>query len=118
MNVGGKAEPLFVIAIDVELNVVYVGQGQGHPGLYRRALRILPDEMHWIRTDLAPAGDESPRDYMMRIRYRQPLQKGTLQTTTEGGFMVFETPQRGVTAGQFAAWYDGGELIGSGVIAE
>ncbi|MFN7328689.1 MAG: aminomethyltransferase beta-barrel domain-containing protein, partial [Bacteroidota bacterium] len=25
-------------------------------------------------------------------------------------------PQRGVTPGQFAAWYDGEELIGSGVI--
>ncbi len=43
LNVGGKPEPLFVIATDVERNVLYVGQGQRHPGLYRRGLRILPD---------------------------------------------------------------------------
>lgn len=115
MNVGGKPEPLFVIAIDVDRNIVYVGQGQSHPGLYRRGLHILPDEMHWIRTDLATTKDDA-RAYLIRIRYRQPLQKGTLFTTPEGGFIVFESPQRGITAGQFAAWYDGEELIGSGVI--
>lgn len=117
MNVGGKPEPLFVIATDVDRNIVYVGQGQGHPGLYRRGLRILPDEMHWIRTDLA-LPENGSRAYRIRIRYRQPLQKGTLLTAAEGGYLIFEMPQRGVTAGQFAAWYDGEELVGSGVIAE
>ena len=58
LGVGGYAEPLFVIASDVEHNVLYVGMGQEHPGLYRRALRILPEEMHWIRPDraLQPGG--------------------------------------------------------------
>lgn len=117
LNVGGKPEPLFVIATDVERNVIYVGQGQQHPGLYRRGLHIHPQEMHWIRPDLKLAEGES-RTYSVRIRYRQPLQHATLHTTTEGGYLIFDEPQRGVTAGQFAAWYDGDELIGSGVISE
>ena len=117
LNVGGKPEPLFVIATDVVQNIVYVGQGQEHPGLYRRALHIAPGEMHWIRPDLKPAAPEQ-RSYRVRIRYRQPLQQAALYCTEEGGYIVFDQPQRGITAGQFAAWYDGDELIGSGVISE
>ena len=112
---GGKPEPLFVIATDVEHNILYVGQGQDHPGLYRKALHIRPEEMHWIRPDRQLPAGTSAR-FSMRIRYRQPLQGGTLHVTPEGGYIVFDEPQRGVTAGQFAAWYDGEELIGSGVI--
>lgn len=83
LNVGGKPEPLFVIATDVERNVLYVGQGQRHPGLYRRGLRILPDEMHWVRPDRALQPGASAR-FRMRIRYRQPLQDGVLHVTPEG----------------------------------
>jgi tRNA-specific 2-thiouridylase len=35
----------------------------------------------------------------------------------EGIYILFDDEQRGITSGQFAAWYDGEELIGSGVIA-
>lgn len=115
INVGGKPEPLFVIGIDVANNILYVGQGQTHPGLFRRALHIRPDEMHWIRPDMRLAEGEKRR-FKIRIRYRQPLQDGTLHVTDKGGYIVFDKPQRGVTAGQFAAWYDGEELVGSGVI--
>ncbi|MEG0500135.1 MAG: tRNA methyl transferase PRC-barrel domain-containing protein, partial [Rikenellaceae bacterium] len=116
LGVGGKAEPLFVIATDVEQNIIYVGQGQNHKGLYRKALFISKEEMHWIRPDMAlPEGGE--RHYNLRIRYRQPLQGGTLRRVENGLYMVFNTWQRGVTAGQFATWYsDEQELVGSGVI--
>ncbi|MGC8866057.1 MAG: tRNA 2-thiouridine(34) synthase MnmA [Bacteroidales bacterium] len=116
LNVGGKAEPLFVLATDVDDNMVYTGQGQGHPGLYRKGLFIRREDVHWIRLDLS---DESTgyRDYMVRIRYRQPLQKARLFLREEGIYMIFDTPQRGITSGQFAAWYTDDELIGSGVIA-
>ena len=116
LGVGGTALPLFVIATDVERNIVYVGQGHDHPGLLRRALRIAPEEIHWVREDLAQAIGEEPRRYLARIRYRQPLQGATLHRRTEGAYLLFDEPQRGITAGQFAAWYDGEELIGSGVI--
>ena len=115
LNVGGKAEPLFVIATDVKNNRIYVGQGQSHPGLFRRGLKIIPPEIHWLRRDLEMKPGES-RDYLVRIRYRQALQKGTLHRTDAGLYITFRQPQRGIAPGQFAAWYDGQELLGSGVI--
>jgi tRNA-specific 2-thiouridylase len=117
LGVGGKAEPLFVIGTDVERNIVYVGQGDSHPGLWRGELSIREEDIHWVRPDRAvPAG--APERFSFRIRYRQPLQGGTLHHLPEGGGVriVFDAPQRGITPGQFAAWYDGEELIGSGVI--
>ena len=115
MNVGGHKEPLFVIGTDVEKNIVYVGEGQNHPGLNRKGLFIRKDEIHWIRTDLKMEEGES-RDYMVRIRYRQPLQKARIYYCTNGMYIIFETEQRGIAPGQFAAWYENDEVIGSGVI--
>ncbi|MFV0379190.1 MAG: tRNA 2-thiouridine(34) synthase MnmA [Mangrovibacterium sp.] len=115
LNIGGHNEPLFVLGTDVQRNIIYVGEGSEHPGLYRPGLFIPTEEIHWIRTDLAMAVGEI-RDYLVRIRYRQPLEKATLYRTEEGLYMLFNQEQRGITAGQFAAWYEGNELIGSGVI--
>ena len=115
INVGGYEKPLFVIAIDVEKNILFVGEGQSHSGLYRRGLFVRNDEIHWIRTDLEMAEGES-REYMVRIRYRQPLQKARLYKKKEGIYIIFNKLQRGIAPGQFAAWYDGDEVIGSGVI--
>jgi len=116
LNVGGYKEPLFVIATDVEKNILYVGEGQSHPGLFRKGLFIRKDEIHWIRTDLAMKTGEI-RDYMVRIRYRQPLQKAMLFSRKDGIYIIFNKLQRGITPGQFAAWYMGDEVIASGVIA-
>ena len=116
LNIGGHKEPLFVIAKDSKDNVIYLGEGQSHPGLYRPALGILPGDVHWIRPDLAMEPGQE-RDMLVRVRYRQPLQKARLICTEERMYIRFEVPQRGVTAGQFAAWYtEDGELTGSGVI--
>ena len=115
INVGGYKEPLFVIGTDVENNILYVGEGQSHPGLYRKGLQVRNDEIHWIRPDLEMAEDES-REYMVRIRYRQPLQKARFYRRQEGMYIIFNKLQRGIAPGQFAAWYDGDEVIGSGVI--
>ena len=117
LNIGGHKNPIFVIATDVESNIIYVGEGQDHPGLYRKGLRIDNRDIHWIRPELAMAEGEE-RDYLVRIRYRQPLQQARLRRLSDGLYIVFEKPQRGVTAGQFAAWYsEEGELQGSGVIS-
>ncbi len=114
LNLGGFERPLFVIGTDTLENIIYTGMGETHPGLYRRGLFLSNDE-HWIREDLKLKTGES-RPYLARIRYRQPLEPCTLHQRTEGLYIVFTTPQRGVTPGQFAAWYDGEELVGSGVI--
>ncbi|MCE5347393.1 MAG: tRNA 2-thiouridine(34) synthase MnmA [Bacteroidales bacterium] len=115
MNVGGHKEPLFVISTDINKNIVYVGEGQTHPGLNRKGLFIRNDEVHWIRPDIKMETGEC-RDYMVRIRYRQPLQEARLYCKENGIYIVFNKLQRGIAPGQFAAWYAGDELIGSGVI--
>jgi len=115
LNIGGKPEPLFVIGTDVKENLVYVGQGKDHPLLFKKALFIRSQDMHWIREDLALSTGQSA-DYLVRIRYRQHLQKARLFIESDGCFVVFEDPQRAVVSGQFAAFYLEDELIGSGVI--
>ena len=116
LGVGGHAEPVFVIDTDTETNTVYVGEGHEHKGLSRFCLRIDPAEVHWLRTDLAMAVGEMRR-CRVRIRYRQPLQGATLLMRPGGLYVLFDAPQRGISPGQFAVWYDGEEMLGSGVIA-
>ena len=115
LGIGGRKESLFVIGTDVEQNVVYVGEGDSHPGLYRKALKIEPSDIHWTdECDRMNVGER--RRYMVRIRYRQPLQGAELIMESDGLYILFDEPQRGITAGQFAAWYSDDILSGSGVI--
>ena len=116
LNVGGTPLPLFVLATDTHENVVYVGQGDAHPGLHRSGLFISSDETHWLREDWRLSVGASAR-YRARIRYRQQLEAVTLHQRAEGLYLVFDEPQKSIAAGQFAAWYQGEELVGSGVIA-
>ncbi len=116
LAVGGTPEPLFVIDTDVEENVIYTGQGKNHPGIYRKALFIIKDEVHWVRKDLMINAEETLK-VKARIRYRQPLQDATLHQTKNGMYVVFEEAQASITEGQFVAWYEGEELLGSGVIS-
>ena len=116
LGIGGHAASCFLIANDMENNLIFVGEGQDHPGLYRKALRIRPEEIHWIRPDLR-LETGGVRRYRARIRYRQPLQDAALHMCPDGLYLVFDEPQRGITPGQFAVWYDpDGEMLGSGVI--
>ena len=115
LHVGGTVEPLFVIDTDTEKNIIYVGEGHAHPGLFRRTLFVKKEDIHWIRTDLALSLHQS-MEAMVRIRYRQPLQKATLYLNDSGLYIDFTTPQSAITSGQFAAWYIEDELIGSGEI--
>lgn len=116
LNIGGFEKPLFVIGTDTDKNIIYTGMGEDHPGLYRKGLAIPNADVHWVRPDLQLRTGDS-RNYMARIRYRQPLEACTLHQKEDTLYIIFDRPQRGVTPGQFAAWYDGEELIGSGVIS-
>jgi tRNA-specific 2-thiouridylase len=116
LGVGGFKEPLFILGTDTERNAIYVGEGESHPGLFRKVIRLRPTEENWIRPDMRiDLGDEV--DFDVRIRYRQALQKGSLIRKEDGLYIRFEDAQRAVAPGQFAAWYKDAELIGSGVIA-
>jgi len=115
LNIGGYSKPLFVIGTNTTDNVIYMGMGEDHPGLYRRGLFISNTEEHWIREDRKLAPGES-QTYLARIRYRQRLEKCTLYKREEGLYIIFDKPMKSITPGQFTAWYDGEELIGSGTI--
>lgn len=115
LNIGGHKDSLFVIDTDIPSNTIYVGEGHTHKGLSRSCLRIAPEDIHWIREDI-PMIPGDIRRYRVRIRYRQPLQDATLVMRRNGLFILFDEPQRGITPGQFAVWYDNDEMTGSGVI--
>ncbi len=115
LNIGGTKYPLFVIGTDVKENIIFVGQGENHPGLFRNGLSVSYKNIHWIREDLKIEEGKS-FEFEARIRYRQPLTKCTL-TLIHGVLKVlFKEMQRGITAGQFVSWYKNDELIGSGII--
>lgn len=116
LNVGGTKEGLYVIETDVEKNIIYTGQGANHPGLFKKALFVKQDEIHWVREDLALQPNET-MEVMARIRYRQPLQKATLHQFENGMYVVFNEPQSAITEGQFVAWHKEDEVLGSGVIS-
>jgi tRNA-uridine 2-sulfurtransferase len=115
LNIGGKPEPMFVIATDTVQNNLYVGMGHDHPGLNRWGLFVPSRDIHWIRTDQALKPGQNRR-MLVRVRYRQPLQQAILLMKSEGLYIIFDKKQRGIASGQFAAWYDNEELMGSGVI--
>jgi tRNA-uridine 2-sulfurtransferase len=115
LNIGGRPEPSFVIGIDTVNNLVFSGQTEDHPGLNRHALLIQKEEINWINMNYKIKSNETLA-CMLRIRYRQALQKGVLVMKDEQLYVLFDQKQKGITPGQFAAWYIGEELIGSGVI--
>lgn len=116
LHIGGRPNPSFVIGIDTETNTVYSGQKDEHPGLNKWALKIETSEMHWVNPLYEMnIGDE--RTFSIRIRYRQPLQKGILTRLESGFYILFDQKQRGIAPGQFAALYLNEELVGSGIIS-
>ncbi len=115
LNIGGFSEPLFVLETDVSKNLIYVGMGESHPALYKKALFVKSNEIHWIREDLKINENET-MNVEFRIRYRQPLQSGTIYRFKKGLYILFDKPISSVTSGQFVSWYIDDELIGSGTI--
>ena len=115
LGIGGRKEKMFVIGTDIVNNIVYVGEGQYHPGLYKQSLYIKYEDWHCVCPNKNVLFDGAKLN--VRIRYRQPLQTATIRTTNNGVIVFFDEPQRGITSGQFAAFYtDDNELIASGVI--
>jgi tRNA-specific 2-thiouridylase len=117
LNIGGRPKPSFVIGIDTENNIVYSGQTAQHPGLNRIALKIEEGSVQ-LTNERHKLNDNESKAFAFRIRYRQPLQKGILINKNNQYFVLFDELQRGITPGQFCAWYEDDELIGSGVILQ
>jgi len=116
LHIGGRPEPSFVIEVDVANNLIFTGQTDKHQGLNKWALFIKNEEIHYLNEKNNLKVGES-KAYLVRIRYRQALKKATLIRKEEGLYILFDDLQKGITPGQFAVWYDGEELVGSGVIS-
>jgi tRNA-specific 2-thiouridylase len=116
LHIGGRPLPSFVIGIDTINNLVFSGQTDEHNGLNKYALKINNQDIHWINLKYKITTEEQ-LECIVRIRYRQPLKKATLIQKEDGLYILFPEKEKGITPGQFAAWYIGDELIGSGTIA-
>jgi len=116
LQIGGKPLPLFVLQTDALNNILYVGQGENHPGMYFNGLMIKEDDVHWLSQNYTLKKGNSLR-VKMRIRYRQKLFEATLSMQDQGLLVFFDTPVKNVTPGQFAVFYADSLLFGSGVIS-
>jgi len=116
LHVGGRPLPSFVIATDTENNLVYTGQTEQHPGLNKYALKLDEPSINWLRPELK-FNLEKGILFDVRIRYRQALRPAILIKKEEGYFLFFSEKEKGITPGQFAAWYLGDDLIGSAAIS-
>lgn len=116
LHIGGRPNPSFVIGIDTDKNIVYSGQKESHPGLNKWALKIESSEMHWVNPNFKMNIGEV-KEFDIKIRYRQSLRKGQLIAKESGFYVLFREKERGITPGQFAAFYFENELVASGVIA-
>jgi len=100
-------EKRFVTGIDPELNVVTIGTEEA-----LLAGALVAEDVRWT-------GDAPPRAPFradVKIRYRTPAAPATVTPAAGGARVVFDAPQRAVTPGQAAVFYDGDEVIGGGAI--
>ncbi|MBU5674401.1 tRNA 2-thiouridine(34) synthase MnmA [Paenibacillus brevis] len=109
----GNGEPWFVAEKDLDLNILYVVQGDKHPSLYSTGL--IASDINWIA-----GADHMPADTFKctaKFRYRQPDQDVTVSKREDGTLYVqFDQPQKAITPGQAVVFYDGEVCLGGGII--
>jgi tRNA-specific 2-thiouridylase len=115
LQIGGKPLPSFIIGVDTINNLLYTGQSELHNGLNKYALKIEINSINCLNNNIL-FNENDELSCRVRIRYRQPLQDAILLRVNGDVFILFSKKQKGITPGQFAAWYQGDELVGSGVI--
>ena len=106
---GGNGQRWFVIEKDVKHNRLIVSQGEDER-LYTP--RAEASEATWISGEAPGAEIEC----MVRLRHRQPLQKCRIQISGEKVHMEFDQPQRAVTPGQSAVFYQGDVCLGGAIV--
>ncbi|WP_059102742.1 tRNA 2-thiouridine(34) synthase MnmA [Shouchella shacheensis] len=113
LGIGGAGEPWFVVDKDLERNVLIVGQGFDHEGLYSEGLKAT--NVNWLSRKERTA----PFACTAKFRYRQPDQAVTVHPAEDGQALVtFREPQRAITPGQAVVFYEGERCIGGGTIDE
>ena len=101
-------EPLYVVDLDAETNTVIAGDNAG-----LLAEGLLAEDLSFASGD-AP-GIEWRAD--VRIRYRSEPVPSHVRINGDRAEVRFDRPQRAVTPGQAAVFYDGDRVVGGGTIA-
>lgn len=114
LGIGGRGDgrSWFVAEKDLARNQLVVVQGEDHPSLYKNEARL--NQITWVREAPAPMGQ--PVKINVKLRYRQKDQAACLVFTGEEGRLQFEQPQRAVTPGQSAVFYQGDVCLGGGIV--
>ena len=101
--------PLYVLQIHSDSRRVVVG---GDQELYSRTL--LARDLNWISVEALT----EPMRVQAKIRHRHEPAAATVEPAGEGEARVtFDQPQRAITPGQAAVFYDGDLVVGGGWIA-
>jgi tRNA-uridine 2-sulfurtransferase len=112
LGLGGEGEAWYVVAKDVEQNIVYVERGERHPALYSDYL--LASEPSWVRKSTQL---QMPYRCQAKVRYRQKDQACSVTLVDDGRLRVdFDVPQRAMTPGQSVVFYQGEICLGGAVI--
>ncbi len=109
---GGNGQRWFVLSKDLEHNRLVVTQGEDDALFSTHA---EASELTWL-AERPPVAEGEPLACQVRLRHRQPLQPCRL--TLDGGRarMEFAMPQRAVTPGQSAVFYQGQVCLGGGIV--
>lgn len=111
LGIGGAGDAWFVVAKDIERNVVFVEQGADHPALY------CDDLMANTLSFVAEAPKTFPYSCQAKVRYRQEDQPCVIERIENGeAYVTFPIPQRAVTPGQSIVFYQGQICLGGGII--
>jgi tRNA-specific 2-thiouridylase len=104
-------EPWYVVDKDIERNVLIVGQGTNHPRLYSTGL--LANQLHWVDRE----GPQQATRCSVKTRYRQQDISCQITPNIDGSLLVeFDEPQKAVTPGQSAVFYQNEICLGGGII--
>ncbi len=116
---GEQGKIYYVAAKDVDANTLWVAEGESQK-LFSKELIVK--DINWI----SGKQPKLPLKCLARIRYRQPLQQAKLVEFSISNFqfsnkskilkVIFDAPQRAITPGQSAVFYEGKEMLGGGII--
>jgi tRNA-specific 2-thiouridylase len=109
---GASEEPWYVAGKDLARNALIVVQGHDHPAMFASDVRV--GQLTWV----ASAPPHLHFRCTAKVRYRQADQDCTVTLEASGtaASVRFDRPQRAVTPGQYAVFYQGDECLGGGVI--